>query len=79
MTQPDQPDRHPAAPEQYGALLTVAEVAAVLRVSKMTIYRLITDYRLPALRVGGSYRISTAAFTHYLATQTATQTTEHQT
>ena len=70
MTQPDQADRYPGAPEQYGALLTVAEVAAVLRVSKMTIYRLITDYRLPALRVAGSYRISTTAFTRYLATQT---------
>ena len=70
MTQPDKPDHHPGAPEQYGALLTVTEVASMLRVSKMTIYRLITDEHLPALRVGRSYRMSTTAVTHYLATQT---------
>ena len=70
MTQPDQADRHPTAPEQGHALLTVTEIASMLRVSKMTIYRLINDYRLPAVRVGRSYRISTTAVTHYLATQT---------
>ena len=40
-----------------GALLTVAEVAAVLRVSNMTVYRLIKAGELPALRVGKNYRI----------------------
>ena len=38
-------------------LLTVAEVAAMLRLSKMTIYRLMDKGRLPALRVGRSFRI----------------------
>ena len=37
--------------------LTVAEVARVLRVSKMTVYRLITNGQLPAVRVGKSYRL----------------------
>jgi excisionase family DNA binding protein len=40
-----------------GPLLTVAEVAAVLRVSNMTVYRLIKAGQLPALRVGKNYRI----------------------
>jgi excisionase family DNA binding protein len=40
-----------------GPLLTVAEVAAVLRVSNMTVYRLIKAGGLPALRVGKNYRI----------------------
>ena len=38
-------------------LLTVAEVADTMRVSNMTIYRLIKSGELPALRVGKNYRI----------------------
>ena len=40
-----------------GPLLTVAEVAEVLRVSNMTVYRLIKGGELAALRVGKNYRI----------------------
>ena len=43
-----------------GPLLTVAEVAEVLRVSNMTVYRLIKAGDLPALRVGKNYRIREA-------------------
>ena len=39
------------------SFLTVAEVAALLRVSNMTVYRLITAGDLPAVRVGKSYRL----------------------
>jgi excisionase family DNA binding protein len=38
-------------------LLTVAEVATTMRVSNMTVYRLIKNGDLPALRVGKNYRI----------------------
>lgn len=48
-------------------LLTVAEVARALRVSSMTIYREINDGELPALRIGGTWRIRTSAVEHYLA------------
>ena len=37
--------------------LTVAEVAAILRVSTMTVYRLIKAGELPSVRVGKSYRL----------------------
>jgi len=37
--------------------LTVAEVAGIMRVSTMTVYRLIKSGELPAARVGKSYRI----------------------
>ncbi len=40
-----------------GALLTVAEVASGMRVSNMTVYRLIRSGELPAVRVGKGYRI----------------------
>ncbi len=38
--------------------LTVAEVAGMLRVSTMTVYRLIKAGELPAVRVGRSYRLA---------------------
>jgi excisionase family DNA binding protein len=40
-----------------GGLMTVAEVAAVMRVSNMTVYRLIKNGELPAVRVGRNYRL----------------------
>ena len=49
-----------------GPLLTVAEVAEVLRVSNMTVYRLIKAGDLPALRVGKNYRIREADLSTFL-------------
>ncbi len=46
--------------------LTVAEVAAALRVSKMTVYRLVHGGELPALRVGRSFRVPEDAVSSYL-------------
>jgi excisionase family DNA binding protein len=48
--------------------LTVAEVAAVMRVSKMTVYRLVHSGELPAVRVGRSFRVSEADVHEYLKT-----------
>jgi len=47
-------------------LLTVAEVATVMRVSKMTVYRLVHSGELPAVRVGRSYRVDQQAVHDYL-------------
>jgi excisionase family DNA binding protein len=46
--------------------LTVAEVAAVMRVSKMTVYRLVHNGELPAVRVGRSFRVPEQAVHTYL-------------
>jgi excisionase family DNA binding protein len=46
--------------------LTVAEVAAVMRVSKMTVYRLVHDAKIPAVRVGKSFRVPETAVHDYL-------------
>jgi excisionase family DNA binding protein len=37
-------------------LLTIAEVAKYLRVGKFTVYRLVTDKKLPAFKVGHQWR-----------------------
>ncbi|MGH9062861.1 MAG: helix-turn-helix domain-containing protein [Acidimicrobiales bacterium] len=47
--------------------LTVGEVAALLRVSNMTVYRLISAGSLPAVRVGKSYRLREDDVDRYLA------------
>lgn len=49
------------------SFLTVAEVADVLRVSTMTVYRLIKAEQLPATRVGRSLRIRPEDVDAYLA------------
>lgn len=46
--------------------LTVAEVAALMRVSKMTVYRLVHSGELTAVRVGRSFRVPEKAVHDYL-------------
>ena len=70
------PAAHPAAmpigrpsvpqPRQAVTFLTVAEVAAMMRVSKMTVYRLVHAGELSAVRVGRSFRVPERAVQDYL-------------
>ena len=54
--------------EDKGKFLTVAEVAEIMRVSKMTVYRLVHGGELPAVRVGRSFRVPEKAVHEYLQT-----------
>ena len=64
----------PAAPTPAAArpaprpvsFLTVAEVAAIMRVSKMTVYRLVHGGEMAAVRVGRSFRVPEPAVREYL-------------
>lgn len=47
-------------------LLTVNEVANILRVSNMTVYRLVKSGQIPAIRVGKNYRIKESDVNEYL-------------
>lgn len=47
-------------------MATVSEVAALLRVSRMTVYRLIRQGDLPAVRIGRGYRIPEDDVDRYL-------------
>lgn len=49
--------------------LTVAEVASLMRVSSMTVYRLIKAGELRAARVGKSYRVREDDLDGYLSRQ----------
>ncbi|MHB1535356.1 MAG: helix-turn-helix domain-containing protein [Acidimicrobiales bacterium] len=53
--------------ESKGRFVTVSEVAGQLRVSNMTVYRLVQSGQLPAVRVGRSYRLREEDVDRYLA------------
>lgn len=53
----------PSAPR----FLTVAEVAQLARVSRMTVYRMVHAGDLPAIRVGKSFRVPEAAVEEMLS------------
>ena len=55
------------SPQTKSNFVTVGEVARQLRVSNMTVYRLITAGDLPAVRVGKSYRLREEDVDAYLA------------
>ncbi len=46
--------------------LTVQEVAQIMRVSKMTVYRLVHSGELASVRVGRSFRVPERAVNDYL-------------
>jgi excisionase family DNA binding protein len=52
--------------------MTVGEVADMMRVSNMTVYRLIKAGQLSALRVGKNYRIREADIDRYLSDRSVT-------
>jgi excisionase family DNA binding protein len=56
--------------ERQHELLTVREVADAMRVSTMTVYRLIRAGALPAIRVGKHFRIRARDLDEYLKAQT---------
>ena len=56
----------PEANFSNARFLTVAEVAELMRVSKMTVYRLVHSGEMPAVRFGRSYRVPENAVEQYL-------------
>lgn len=55
------------ADNQAPRFLTVAEVADLIRVSKMTVYRMVHAGEIPAVRVGRSFRVPQAAVEELLS------------
>lgn len=48
-------------PPKSATFLTVGEVADYMRLSRMTVYRMIERGEMPALRVGRSFRVPRVA------------------
>lgn len=58
-----------AQSEGRARFMTVAEVATLMRVSTMTVYRLIKAGDIPSVRVGKSYRIREDDVDRFLASR----------
>ena len=52
-------------------LMTVEQVAAYLQLNKLTVYRYIREGRIPAARIGKSYRIRKADVDAFLESRIA--------
>jgi excisionase family DNA binding protein len=60
------------------AYLTIAEVAAALRLSKMTVYRMVRAGTLSADRFGKSYRVPESAVEEYIRASGSPATVDPQ-
>ena len=52
-----------------GEILTLKQVAAFLKVTERTIYRLAAAKKIPAFRVGGTWRFSKAEINQWIQRQ----------
>lgn len=51
-------------------ILTLDEVAAYLKAGKRTVYRLAADKKIPAFKLGGTWRFCKADLEQWIAQQT---------
>lgn len=58
-------------PDEYlgTAILTLKEVSAYLKVTERTIYRLVAGKKMPAFKVGGSWRFKKADIDQWISDQ----------
>jgi excisionase family DNA binding protein len=66
MNETSEGPAEPNSTSAMGEFLTVAEVAKQLRVSNMTVYRLIKAGEIRALRIGRGYRLKEDDVRRYL-------------
>ena len=66
MNETSESPSEPNSTSALGEFLTVAEVAKQLRVSNMTVYRLIKAGEMRAVRVGRGYRLKEDDVRRYL-------------
>ena len=60
--------------EPQGEILTLDEVAAYLKAGKRTVYRLAAEGKLPAFKLGGTWRFRRAELDRWIAAQIADKT-----
>ena len=56
--------------DQLDEILTIDEVAAYLKAGKRTVYRLAADKKIPAFKLGGTWRFRKADLEQWIAQQT---------
>ena len=53
-------------PDSIIKLLTLAEAATILKISKRTLHRMIQNRQIPAFKVGGQWRIRESRFQQWV-------------
>jgi excisionase family DNA binding protein len=53
-------------PDSSIRLLTLAEAASILKISKRTLHRMIQNHQIPAFKVGGQWRILESRFQEWV-------------
>jgi len=53
-------------PDMAIKLLTLAEAATILKISKRTLHRMIQNHQIPAFKVGGQWRILESRFQEWV-------------
>ena len=56
--------------DQQDEILTIDEVAAYLKAGKRTVYRLAADEKIPAFKLGGTWRFRKSDLGRWIAQQT---------
>ena len=54
-------------------ILTIEDVATYLKVTKKTIYRLVSSKRLPGFKVAGVWRFKKSELEHWISAQSSDQ------
>ncbi|WP_037076817.1 helix-turn-helix domain-containing protein [Pseudonocardia spinosispora] len=67
-----------AIEDSRDSLLTVAEIATALRLSKMTVYRMIHSGELRAILVRGSYRVRESSLREILDSVTPMKVNQYR-
>lgn len=52
-----------------GPILTLDEVASYLKVGKRTVYRLVSEGKIPAFKVGGTWRFRQTELDQWIASR----------
>lgn len=60
-----------AASTEDDPFLTVAEISAMMRVSKMTVYRLIHEQEIETVRIGRAFRVRESQVHRYMTRMTS--------
>lgn len=61
-----------------GEILTIREVAGFLKVTERTIYRLAAAKKIPAFKVGGTWRFSRVDIDTWIKQQSSVDKSAHQ-
>jgi excisionase family DNA binding protein len=62
-----------ATTQRWGGILTIPEIAKYLKVTERTIYKLAAARKIPAFKVGGSWRFSQSEITTWIRQQSVTR------